>query len=171
MKWVLAGCAAVALSSGAAFAGPCSQQITTLQQNLSSRDAGAGPVKAAPESVTNSQVSEAGNSTRNTSEASRSPAEVRAKGQTSGSDRTGPTGAMGQATGGSAASSQDVRLQQQGQPTQAQAARNGTPAAAAGQDRLQKVAADLDRARSLDGKNDSGCTAAVNDARKALASD
>jgi hypothetical protein len=171
MKRLLAGCAAVALSGGAAFAGPCSQQINTLQQSLSSQDAGAGPVRTTRESATNSQVSEAGTSTRNTSEASRSPAEVRANGQTGGSDRTGPTGAMGQAAGGSAASSQDVRLQQQGQPTQAQAARNGTPTAAAGQDRLQKVSADLDRARSLDGKNDSGCMAAVNDARKALASD
>jgi hypothetical protein len=171
MKWLLAGCAAVALSSAAAVAGPCSQQITTLQRSLDSHDAGAGPVKATPESTVTSQVSEAGHSTRTTSEASRSPAEVRANGQSGGSDRTGPTGAMGQATGGSAASSQDVRLQQQGQPTEAQAARNGTPAAAAGQDRLQKVAADLDRARSLDGKNDSGCVDAVNDARKDMATD
>jgi hypothetical protein len=68
---------------------------------------------------------------------------------------------MGRATGGYAASAQDVRLQQQGQPTQAEAAQNGTPAAAMGEDKQQKVAADLDRARSLDGKNDSGCMGAV----------
>jgi ribosomal protein L18 len=55
---------------------------------------------------------------------------------------------MGQATAGSAASAQDVRLQQQGQPTQAEAAQNGTPAApAAREDKLQKVAADLERQR------------------------
>jgi hypothetical protein len=78
---------------------------------------------------------------------------------------------MGRATGGSAASAQDVRLQQQGQPTQAEAAQNGTPAAAVGADKLQKVAADLDRARSLDGQNDSGCTDAVKDARKDMATD
>ncbi len=75
---------------------------------------------------------------------------------------------MGRATGGSAASAQDVRLQQQGQPTQAEAAQNGTLAAAVGEDKLQKVAADLDRARSLDGKNDSGCMGAVNDARQSM---
>jgi hypothetical protein len=171
MKWLLAGCAAVALSSGAAFAGPCSEQIAALQQSLSSRDAGAGPVQMKAGSGTSSQISEAGSSVRNTSEASRSAAEVRATGQGSGSDRVGPTDAMGRATGGSAASAQDVRLQQQGQPTQAEAAQNGTPAAAVGEDKLQKVAADLDRARSLDGKNDSGCMGAVNDARRDMATD
>jgi hypothetical protein len=54
---------------------------------------------------------------RSTSEASRSAAEVRATGQGSSSERVGPTAALGRATGGSAASAQDVRLQQQGQPT------------------------------------------------------
>ena len=170
MKWLLAGCAAVALSSGASFAGPCSEEIKALQQSLSSRDAGAGPVQMKAESGTSSQVSEAGSSVRNTTEASRSAAEVGATGQGSGSDRVGPTDAMGRATS-SAASAQDVRLQQQGQPTQAEAAQHGTPAAALGEDRLQKVAADLQRARSLDGKNDNGCMGAVNDARKDLAAD
>jgi hypothetical protein len=166
MKWLLAGCAIVALSGGAAIAGPCSQQIGALQQTLSSRDAGAGPVKTTPLSGVSRQISEAGSATRGTTEAARSPAEVRSNGQGSGANRVGPTGAMSRATAGSAASPQDVQLQQQGQPTQAEAAQNGTPAAAAGADRLQKVAADLDRARSLDGKNDSGCMSAVNDARK-----
>ena len=171
MKWLLAGCAAVALSSGAAVASPCSEQIAALQKSLSSRDAGAGPVQMTAGGGASSQVSEAGSSVRNTSEASRSAAEVRATGKSSGSDRVGPTDAMGQATGGSAASAQDVRLQQQGQPTQAEAAQNGTPAAAVGEDKLQKVAVDLDRARSLDGQNDSGCMGAVNDARKDMATD
>jgi hypothetical protein len=92
-------------------------------------------------------------------------------GQDKGSDRVGPTDAMGRAAAGSAASAQDVRLQQQGQPTQAEAAHNGTPAAAAGEDKPQKVATELDRARSLDRKNDSGCMAAVDDARKAMAAE
>ena len=171
MKWLLAGCAVVALSSGTAFAGPCSEQIAALQQSLSSRDAGAGPVQMKAGSGASSQVSEAGSSVRNTAEASRTAAEIRGTGKGSGSDRVGPTDAMGRATGGSAASAQDVRLQQQGQPTQAEAAQNGTPAAAVGEDKLQKVAADLDRARSLDGKNDSGCMGAVNDAKKDMSTD
>ncbi len=167
MKLLLIGCAAMALTSGAAFAGPCSQQIAALQQHLSSRDAGAGPVLTSPASNESRQVSEAGSSVRATPEASTSAAEVRTSGQGSGSNRVGPTGAMSQATGGSAASPQDARLQQQGQPTQAEAARNGTPAAA-DQDRLRKVTAALDRARTLDGRNDTSCMGAVDEAKKAL---
>ena len=169
MKWLLAGCAAIALSNGAALAGPCSQEITALQRSLSSRDAGSGPVQ---ESGASSQISPAGSSERSTAEASRSAAEVRGTGQDGRSaERVGPTGAMGQAAAGSAASAQDVRLQQQGRPTQAEAARSGKPAAAAGEDKLQRVAADLDRARSLDLQSNSGCVDAVNDARKNLAAD
>jgi hypothetical protein len=169
MKWLLAGCAALALSSGAAIAGPCSQQITELQRFLSSRDAGAGPVQTGlGASGGSNQISEAGSSVRGTSEASRSAAEVR---QGGGRNPAGPTDTMGRATAGSAASPQDVRLQQRGQLTQADAARNSAPEAATGEDKLQKLAADLDRARSLDGKNDSGCVSAVNDARKGLAAE
>ena len=83
MKWLLAGCASVVLASGAAFAGPCSDQIAALQQTLSSRDAGAGPVQMKAGGGTSSEVSEAGSSVRSTSEASRSAAEVRAAGQDS----------------------------------------------------------------------------------------
>jgi hypothetical protein len=78
---------------------------------------------------------------------------------------------VGAATAGAAASPQDVRLQQQGRPTQAEAATNATPATAAGEDKLQKVMADLDRARELDGKNDSTCMSAISDARKVMNSD
>jgi len=170
MKWLLTGCAVLALSGGAAFAGPCSQQIIALQQTLSNSDAGSGPVLTSAKSGASREVSEAGSSTRSTSEASRSPAEVRTPAQGSGSDRVGPTGAVGQATAGSAASAQDVRLQQQGLPTQAEAARNGTPTAAAGENKLQRVSAALDRARSLDQKNDGACMSAVEEAKKAMAS-
>jgi hypothetical protein len=78
---------------------------------------------------------------------------------------------MGQATAGAAASPQDVRLQQQGRPPQAQAAMNGTAANTSSQDKLQKVTADLDRARELDGKNDSACMSAISDARKDISPD
>lgn len=171
MKWLLTGCAIVTLSTGGAIAGPCSQQINALQQTLSSRDAGAGPVLPNSGSGTSRGISEAGSSSRSTAEASRTLAEVRSSPQGTSSARIGPTGAVGQATGGSAASSQDVRLQQQGLPTQSQAAENGTPAAAAAEDKLQKVSAALDRARSLDAKNDSSCMSALNEAKQAMASE
>jgi hypothetical protein len=169
MKWLLASCAAVALSGAAASAGPCSEQITALQRSMSARDAGAGAVQTTRN--TSEQVSEAGSSHRTTPEASRSAAEVRTTGQDGGAGRTGPTDTMSRATAGSAASPQDVRLQQQGQPTQAEAAQSGRPAAATGEDKLQKVAANLDRARSLDRNNDSGCLTAVSDARRDMAAD
>ncbi|MEO8716217.1 MAG: hypothetical protein ABI369_14515 [Acetobacteraceae bacterium] len=171
MKWLLATCGLLALSTGTAFSGPCSQQIDALQQTLSSRDAGAGPVLSSSTSGASREISEAGSSVRGTPEASRSAAEVRGLSQGTGSDRIGPTGAVGAATGGSAASSQDVRLQQQGQPTQAEAARNGTPALASGADKLQKVSAALDRARDFDRKNDSACVGALSEAKQAMTAD
>ena len=171
MKWLLAGCAVVALSGGAASAGPCAQQIAAFAADFSSQDAGSGPVQVDQEKDVSRQVSVAGSSTRTTSEASRSPAEVRMSDQGRGADQAGPTGTMSRATGGSAASAQDVRLQQQGRPTQAEAVRNGTPDAARGDDRLQKVAADLDRARSLDQKNDGSCMSAIDAAKRDMAAD
>ena len=171
MKWLVAGCALVALGGSPVLAGPCSQQIDALQRILSSHDAGSGPVQGGQEKDASRQVSEAGSSTRATTEAARSPAEVRTTAAGNGSDRTGPTGAIGQAAGGSATSPQDVRLQQQGQPTQAEAARNGTPSAARGEDRLQKVTAHLDRARSLDQRNDSACMGALDAAKQNMAAE
>ena len=171
MKWLFAGCAVVALSAGPALAGPCSQQIADLQRTLSSKDAGSGPVQAGQEKDASRQVSEAGSSTRATNEASNSPAEVRTTNGDQKSGHTGPTPGMNSATAGSAASAQDVRLQQQGQPTQAEAARNGTPSHASGEDRIQKVTADLDRARNLDAKNDRACMGALDAAKQAMATD
>ncbi len=176
MKWLLVSSAVAALTIGTAFAGPCSQQIDALQQTLSSRDAGAGPVLATGgKSGVSREISEAGSSVRNTPEASRSPAEVRQSANQSpngaGAGHIGPTGAVGQATTGSAASSQDARLQQQGRPTQAEAARNGTPEAAAAEDKVQKITAALDRARSLDRNNDSACMGALDEAKHAMAAD
>jgi hypothetical protein len=172
MKRFVFVCTAIALGGGQALAGPCSGQIADFEHHLNSRDAGAGPVLGTTSGTgVQSQISEAGSSTRSTTEASYIASEVRAGGDSSGSNRVGPTGAVGAATAGAAASPQDVRLQQQGNPTQAEAATNATPATAAGEDKLQKIMADLDRARDLDGKDDSGCMSAISEARKAMNSD
>jgi hypothetical protein len=171
MKRFISACAAIALSGGQALAGPCTSEIAAFEQHLSSRDAGAGPVLGTPsERGPQNQISEAGSSTRSTTEASRMPTEVRT-GDSNGSNRVGPMSAMSEATAGGAASPQDVRLQQQGKPTQAQAAKNATAATASDEDKLQKVTADLNRARELDGKNDSACMSAISDARKDMNSD
>ena len=172
MKGFIFACTAIALGSGQALAGPCSGQIADFEQHLSGRDAGAGPVLGTTSGTgIQNQISEAGSSTRSTTEASHIASEIRAGEDSRGLNRIGPTGAVGAATAGAAASPQDVRLQQQGRPTQAEAATNATPATAAGEDKLQKVMADLDRARELDGKNDSTCMSAISDARKVMNSD
>jgi hypothetical protein len=162
----------MALCTGPALAGPCTSQLSALQQHLSSRDAGAGPVLGTTSGAgAENQISEAGSSTRSTAEASHMASEVRTGADREDSKQVGPTGAVGQATAGGAASAQDVRLQQQGKPTQAQDATNATAAAASGQDKLQRITADLDRARKLDKNNDSACLDAISDARKDMNSD
>ena len=172
MKAITSACAAIALTVGQASAGPCSSQIAAFQQQLSSRDAGAGPVLGTTSGTgAQNQISEAGATTRSTTEASHTAAEVRTGVDSEGSKRVGPTEAVSAAAAGAAASPQDVRLQQQGKPTQAQAAQNASPTTAASEDKLQKVAAALDRARELDGKNDSACMSAISDARMELNSD
>lgn len=146
-----------------AFAGPCSQQIGALEKQMNSKDAGAGPVSAGNNN--NPAITEAGSGTRSTPEASRSAAEVGTSGQGAAGGRTSPTRSMNQATSGSAASAQDVQRQQQGQPTAAQAAQAGVQTG--GQNAAQAMAA-LDRARALDKAGDSGCTQAVEDAKRLL---
>ena len=171
MKTIISACAAVLVSGGQVLAGPCASQIAAFEQHLSSRDAGAGPILGSQSGTgAANQISEAGGTTR-TTEASRMAAEVRTGEDSKGSKGMGPTGATGEATAGAAASPQDVRLQQEGKPTQAQAAKNAAPAAAAGEGRLQKIMADLDRARQLDGKNDTACMSAISEARKDMNSD
>jgi hypothetical protein len=165
----ISACAAIVLSGGQTLAGPCTSEIAALEQHLSSRDAGAGPVLGTTSGTgAENQISEAGSSTRSTTEASHITNEVRTGGDSNDSKRVGPTGAVGEATAGAAASPQDVRLQQQGQPTQAQAAKNATSATPSGEDKLQKVMADLNRARELEGKNDNACMSAIADARKEM---
>lgn len=158
----LLGAAAVSLTAPA-LAGPCSQQISALEKQMSSKDAGAGPVSSGNNN--NPAITEAGSGTRATTEASRTAAEIRTPGQGASGERTGPTGSMNQATSGSAASPQDVQRQQQGQPTAAQAARTGVQTG--GQSQSQAMAA-LDRARNLDKAGDTGCMSAVDDAKRLL---
>jgi hypothetical protein len=154
---LLASSAVLALALSPAWAGPCSDQIAEIQKTLSSTDAGAGPtLGAAPAAnpATTAATSPAA------SAAARPPG-------------TEATAAMNTATEGRAASAQDVRAQQQGQPTSSQVAQTGSTGRAAQlpADKLSQVHAALDRARSLDqqGNND-GCTQAINEAKQLVGS-
>jgi hypothetical protein len=98
-RFILAGCAVLALSVGAAQAGPCD----TGGKSTNLRDAGAGPTPRNTGQTT-------GLSSANT-------------------DQHPPTDTMNRATGNVAASSQDAQKQMQGQPTAAQQAQGAKPTA------------------------------------------
>ena len=91
---ILASCAILALSIGAAQAGPCNTTGKPAQH-----DAGAGPTP--------------GNTGQTTTTTT---------GSATGGQQQPPTSTMSRATGAGAASSEDAQKQMQGQPTAAQQA-------------------------------------------------
>ena len=154
---LLASSVVLALALSPAWAGPCTDQIAEIQKTLSSTDAGAGPTLRA------------GSAQAPATTATTAPARPGA----AAGPGTEATAAMNTATEGRAASAQDVRAQQQGQPTSAQVAQSGSPGHAAPlpPDKLSQVHAALDRARSLDQQgNNEGCTQAINDAKQLVGS-
>ena len=96
---ILAACAVMALSVGAAQVGPCD----TGGQSTNLRDAGAGPTP--------------GNTGQTTGTGS------------ANTNQHPPTDTMNRATGDVATSSQDAQKQMQGQPTTAQQAQGAKPSA------------------------------------------
>jgi hypothetical protein len=139
----------VGLGVPEAYAGPCAQQISQLEKTMSSKDAGAGPVSTGNASPAASIGGQTGHA-RPTHEVG-----------TPNGAKTGPTQAMNQATSQTATSAQDVRRQQQNQPTAAQ-----STSAASGEDRMAKMQAALARARQLDSQNDADCKNAVSEAQE-----
>ena len=95
---ILAGCAVMALSAGAAQAGPCN----TASQSANTHDAGAGPTP--------------GNTGQTTGTATGTGANQHAANST-----------MNRAAGDVATSSQDAQKQMQAQPTAAQQAQGAKP--------------------------------------------
>jgi len=142
----------VGLGAPGVNAGPCSQQISQLEKTMSSKDAGAGPVSTGNASPAASIGGQTGHA--------RPAHEV----GTQGGSKTGPTSAMNQASSQTATSAQDVRRQQQNQPTAAQ-----STGAASSEDRTAKIEASLARARQLDGQNNADCKNAVGEAQKLAA--
>jgi hypothetical protein len=148
-----AACLGFALLAGPALAGPCEGDIAELARQM-----------------TNPTGKGSGTLSGNT------PGAIEDKAPMPVETQTGPTGKeqgtlAGNApgdpnkvvdpTGGIATSAQDIQLQQAGLPTTAQ---GGDPRELDAQ-RGGAMAA-LDKARELDARNDSGCTAAVEEARE-----
>jgi hypothetical protein len=134
----------------AALAGPCTQQITQLEKKMSRKDAGSGPVS----SGANTTGQSGGAVASSTNEVG-----------TKEGPKTDATHAMNEATSQTAASAQDVRSQQQGQPTAAQAAGK---TAGAMDERMMQAEAALSQARQLDSQNKQECKTEVMKAEKLM---
>ena len=136
-RLALATCAVLALGVASAGAGQCTNEISGLSKTLAARDAGTGPSSGATGSIGMGAA----------------PAEQHP-----------PTATMNKATGGSAASPQDVQRQTQGQPTAAAQAEGARPSASSD---LAGASAALAKARSLDGQGkEPECMAAIAEAKK-----
>jgi hypothetical protein len=136
-RLAVATCALLALGVASAEAGQCTNEISGLSKTLAARDAGTGPTSGATGSIGTGGA----------------PAE-----------QHGPTSTMNKATGGSAASPQDVQRQTQGQPTAAGQAEGARPSASGN---VAGASEALARARSLDGQGkETECMAAITEAKK-----
>lgn len=145
---LIAGSAALILTGGVAQAGPCSEEIATLEQSLSSKDAGMGTTDTGM--AESAQSADAG-------------AQTPTAGEVPGTEATP---AMNEATAGIATSPEDVQRQNTGEPTAADAAQAEQMAPAAGQ---SEATDPLQRARELDKAGDEqGCMEAVSEAKRTI---
>ena len=174
--FLLATSALFTLGVGPSLAGPCAEQIAQMEKTVAGgmnmpssgavQGAGHGPGGMAAQTSTEPPVAA-------------TPSQVPKAGQ---APDTGATAAMNKATENIATSPQDVRAQQQGQPTTSQTAQAaagqggastqaGTSPGATGdqvnKDRANQALAALNRAKELDRQGkDTDCTNAVMEARR-----
>jgi hypothetical protein len=173
------------LGTAAAVAGPCTDEVSRLTQQMAARDAGSGPTAGTTaQGTTGSTTGQAGTQaqhpptatmSRETEGRATSPQDVQR--QTMGQPTAGeqaqqggtqeqhpPTATMSRELEGRAASPQDVQRQTMGQPPAAQQGQQ------AGRDTAGQQSAALDalsRARTLDQQgNESGCMNAVEEAKR-----
>ncbi len=172
--YTIAGGLAVLLTSGAAMAGPCSDQIAELGRKLAQSPA-LGPV------TTGALAGSNPGSAPSPSSGTTTPAPV-ATG-TSADNRVGGTAGtkeMNAATATIATSADDVRRQQQGLPTAAAVAAAGsnksvetTPGQSSApmpDDRMSQAKMELEKARQLDQKDDQACAGSIDRTRQLMGS-
>lgn len=137
--------AGVMLAAGSAAAGPCTAEIETLEKTLAATDAGMGPTGG----VTGGAVGGATDGAVGAAPEAHPPTET-----------------MNQAAEGKATSPADVLQQNQGAPTDADAAQAGQTTTAAGVD----AASDgLQRAKQLDQSGDeAACMSEIDRVKDAL---
>jgi hypothetical protein len=128
--------AGLLFAAGSAAAGPCTAQIEELEKTLASTDAGMGPTGT--DAITGTGTIE----------------------------QHPPTDTMSQAAEGKATSPEDVLQQNQGEPTDSDAAEAGQTSTAAG---IDDASGSLQRAKELDQKGDeTACMAEIARAKGAL---
>lgn len=165
------GCCLISLSSSVVLAGPCSSDIAELGKVLS-QSSSLGP--ATTGALSGSGPGSIKTTAQDTSAATAGTSADKSVGGTAG------TKEMNAASAQIATSSDDVRRQQQGLPTAAQAAaaasKNSVETApgqtsnAAPDDRSSQAKMELERARDLDQKNDGACSDAVKRTRGLMGS-
>jgi hypothetical protein len=178
---LLASSALLAFGLSPSWAGPCTDQIAEIQKTMSSMDAGSGPTMGARPgqnpTTTSSTTATAGGSGGPASAAAGSAATVpNVSGNPAQTPRAGEapktdaTVAMNTASQGRATSAQDVRSQQQGQPTSSQIAQGSAQPAGGTQpqaDKMMQASTALDRARAADQRGDNtACTQALAEAKQ-----
>jgi hypothetical protein len=145
---------------GPVLAGPCSDQIAAVSRALSAYPDVSG-------SPTTGTLNGAGASDKSTAPARDTSAQAKDT-TASGGNLTGESGnrEMSAAAGNTATSSEDVRRQQAGVPTMADAPNAKTP-----NQRIAQAARQLDLARELDAKNDPACHQAADQANQLVKPD
>lgn len=138
--------AGVMLAAGNAVAGPCTAEIESLEKTLAATDAGMGPTGG----VTGGTVGGATDGALGAAPEAQHP----------------PTETMNQAAEGKATSPEDVLQQNQGAPTDADAAEAGQTTTAAG---IDEASDGLQRARQLDQSGDeAACMSEIGRVKGAL---
>jgi hypothetical protein len=172
-----AGASLLLLLSGVkpVLAGPCSDEISQLQQRLASSDAGSGPTMRTGSTDPVTATGSVQNPTASSGAGSASPgsapptvaATPRQAPRAGEVPETQATAAMNALTENRATSPQDVRAQIEGQPTSSQVAGGAAPQA----DHAKLAAAALERARLADQRGDaSACSTALTEARSLIGS-
>ena len=139
--------AGLLLAASSAAAGPCTGEIENFEKTLASTDAGMGPTGTGIDPATGIETA--------TPEVTGDATEEHP-----------PTEAMNQAAEGKATSPEDVLQQNQGAPTDSEAAEAGQTSTAAG---IDDASGSLQRAKELDQKGDEvACMAEIAKAKGAL---
>lgn len=152
---------ALAAAPGTALAGPCTDQINEVAKSLVNDSSMGAPTTGTLTGTAPGAIKPATPSAGAAESKETPPAPSLAEGGKTGGEAGMKE--MNAASSQVATSPQDVRLQQQGQPTTAQ---GGTPDAAA--DKMSMAKTELDRARMLDAQGSNDCAGALDKARQMI---